>query len=210
MYSEDDFIQLSAIQHFVFCQRQCALIHVERVWIENMFTAEGRVMHDKAHEERAEKRKDAIIERGMSIKSYKLGLSGKSDVVEFYKDKNGVERVFPIEYKRGKPKNGNCDKIQLCAQALCVEEMTGLFVATGAIFYGKTRRRLDVSFDEILRRETISAVRELRSFLDLAETPKAVYGKKCEMCSLVDICMPKIVEYGLSVEYYLKKEIGEL
>lgn len=124
MYTEEDLIQLSALQHFVFCKRQCALIHIEQVWSENLWTAEGRIMHEDVHSEGIENRKGVRIERGIPLRSLELGLSGKADVVEFRKGHNGKYQLFPVEYKRGKPKPDNRDKVQLCAQGLCLEEMT--------------------------------------------------------------------------------------
>lgn len=208
MYTDDDFIQLSALQHFTFCPRQCALIHIEQVWLENMFTAEGKVMHDKAHKEQFETRDGVRIERGMPLRSRELGLSGKADVIEFHKAAN-VLAPFPVEYKRGKPKKDLSDKIQLCAQALCLEEMLNVPVPAGALFYGKTRRRFEVEFDDALRRETINAVTRLRVFIKEAVTPKPVYASKCDSCSLVDVCIPQITSGKQPVKEYLLKETEE-
>lgn len=211
MYIEDDFIQLSALQHFIFCPRQCALIHIEQAWSENLFTAEGRVMHEKAHEEQFETRDGARIERGMPLRSYELGLSGKADVIEFYKTAGTKKRVpFIIEYKRGKPKCDDSDKVQLCAQALCLEEMLKIDVPQGALFYGRTKRRLAVYFDEALRQKTKEIARNGHEFIKAGITPKPVYTSKCDSCSLVDACMPKIIERNRSVKKYLLEEIKEL
>jgi len=207
MFKEDDFLQLSALQHFVFCKRQCALIHIEQAWSENRFTAEGRMMHDKVHDERAEKQKDIRIERGMAIHSFELGLSGKTDVVEFHKTGDGKWLPFPVEYKRGKPKPDDCDKVQLCAQALCLEEMLGVTIPCGAIFYGKTRHRLDVVFDGALRQETIEIAKQLHTFIESGKTPAPVYMDKCDSCSFIDECMPKIIGCKSSVKEYLKEII---
>src|SRR3989337_821592 len=142
--STDDLIMLSALQHYVFCPRQCALIHIEQLWAENVLTAEGRIMHDKVDTANRESRGNIRIEYGVPMRSLRLGLIGKADVVEFHKD--GDRWIpFPVEYKRGKPKPGNCDKVQLCAQAICLEEMLSVRIPKGALFYGKTKRRLDVS-----------------------------------------------------------------
>ena len=204
MFKEEDFLQLSALQHFIFCQRQCALIHIEQLWVENQFTAEGRIMHDKAHEEKTEMRKNVRIERGIPLRSNALGLNGKADVVEFHKDNSGRWIPFPVEYKRGKPKLDNCDKVQLCAQALCLEEMLNVKITSGALFYGKTRHRFNVEFDEALRKETKGAVSGLRAFIDARKTPKPVYEKKCDTCSFLDVCLPKLIQKNYSVEKYLK------
>lgn len=210
-YCEDDFLQLSALQHFIFCPRQCALIHIEQAWSENLFTAEGRVMHEKAHEEQFETRDGARIERGMPLRSYELGLSGKADVIEFYKTVGTKKRVpFIIEYKRGKPKRDDSDKVQLCAQALCLEEMLKIEVPQGALFYGRTKRRLAVYFDEALRQKTKEAARNLHEFIRAGITPKPADTSKCDSCSLVDVCMPKTIERNRSVKKYLLEEIKEL
>ena len=140
-YSEDDLIMISALQHFAFCPRQCALIHIEQVWTESGLTAEGRIMHEKVHEEQRESRGAVRIECGIPLRSLRLGLIGKADVVEFHRIGKGVWQPFPVEYKRGKPKPDHCDKVQLCAQAMCLEEMLSVPVPEGALFYGRTRRR---------------------------------------------------------------------
>lgn len=208
MYKEEDFLQLSALQHFVFCRRQCALIHIEQAWAENLFTAEGRIMHENVHEEGAEKRKGVIIERGLPLRSAELGLNGKADVVEFHKlTGSGKSVPFPVEYKRGKPKPDDSDKVQLCAQALCLEEMLRIDVPKGAIFYGKTRRRFDVEFDALLRRETKDTAGRLHNFISEGKTPPPVYESKCDSCSLLNLCMPKIPRYASSVSGYLKEAL---
>lgn len=210
MYSEDDFLQLSALQHFVFCLRQCALIHIEQAWDENLLTAEGGIMHERCHEEESQTRDGMRIERGLRIFSRRLGLVGMADVVEFSKPQVGGKAApFPIEYKHGKPKSDNCDKVQLCAQAICLEEMMGVPVPCGAIFYGKTRHRLDVVFDTALRQETEDAACRLHEFIRLGLTPKPEYSKKCESCSLIAVCMPKILGQNYSVNKYLKEAVQE-
>ena len=200
MYNDDEFLPISALQHFVFCPRQCALIYIEQVWEENLLTAEGKILHDKAHEERVETRDGIRIERGIFIRSEKLGLIGRADVVEFHKPEQGHRwSAFPLEYKHGKPKDNNCDKVQLCAQALCLEEMLKADIPAGALFYGKTRHRIDVEFTQGLRGETMDAVARLRPFIRSGFTPAPVYGKKCESCSLLSICLPKIIQNAASV-----------
>ncbi len=208
---DDDLLSLSALQHFAFCPRQCALIHIEQVWVENRFTAEGRVMHDKAHDgDQVETRDGVRVERGIALRSLRLGLIGKSDIVEFHRAAEGRGCVpFPVEYKRGKPKPDDCDKVQLCAQAMCLEEMLGVEIPAGAIFYGKTRRRLDVVFDAELRRSTENAAVSLREFIRKGITPKPVYTSKCEACSLIDVCLPKRFEKTEKVEEYLRRAIVE-
>jgi len=209
MYSEDDLIQLSALQHFVFCRRQCALIHIEQVWAENKLTAEGRIMHEHVHEEGNESRGDVRIEHGVALRSLKLGLIGKADVVEFHRQADGTWQAFPVEYKRGKPKPDHSDKIQLCAQALCLEEMLNASITAGALFYGKTRRRLDVTFDEALRLETQEVAKLTHDLIEIGLTPAPVYNKRCESCSLMAECMPKTIQKKRSVESYLKRMLDE-
>jgi CRISPR-associated exonuclease Cas4 len=191
IYTEDDLIQLSALQHLVFCERQCALIHIEQVWSENLFTAEGRIMHDKVDTANRESRGNIRIEYGVPMRSLRLGLIGKADVVEFHKY-GDTWIPFPVEYKRGKPKMDDCDKVQLCAQAICLEEMMNAEIPEGALFYGQTRHRIDVKFDSALRKETESAAVRLHELIASGITPKAEYSKKCERCSLVDLCLPKV------------------
>src|SRR3989338_6352736 len=208
-YSDDDFLPISALQHFIFCPRQCALIYLERVWEENLLTVEGGIMHDKAHEERRETRDGVRIERGMFLRSDTLGLIGRADVVEFHREAKGRQLPFPVEHKHGRPKENNCDKIQLCAQALCLEEMLGIVVPAGAIFYGKTRHRLDVEFTEGLREETLRAIRDLREFLSAGATPVPHYAKRCQSCSLITLCMPKVIGRGETVAQYIQKAVSE-
>jgi CRISPR-associated exonuclease Cas4 len=210
MYDPDDLIQLSALQHYAFCPRQCALIHIEQVWAENRLTAEGRLMHERVHEEDAESRGNVRIERGIPLRSLRLGLIGKADVVEYHRQEDGSWRPYPVEYKRGKPKPDNTYKVQLCAQALCLEEMLKVEIPGGAIFYGKTRHRLDVLFDEALRKETEDAAAKTHDLLDAGKTPKPVYAKRCESCSLYAECLPKTVQKKRSVKRYLARMIGEL
>lgn len=208
-YSEDDLIQLSALQHFIFCPRQCALIHVEQLWTENFFTAEGRVMHERVHEEGRESRGDVRIERGVPLCSMRLGLSGKADVVEFHRRADGVWLPFPVEYKRGKPKPDECDTVQLCAQAICLEEMLKKEIPAGALFYGKTRRRADVGFDEPLRRKTEDTAMQVHKLIESGKTPEPEYSPKCESCSLLGLCLPKTAGKREAVKRYLAKALED-
>lgn len=208
-YKQEDLIQLSALQHFVFCVRQCALIHIEQLWTENLFTAEGRIMHEHVHEEGRESRGDVRIEHGVPLRSLRLGLSGKADVVEFHRQPDGAWRPFPVEYKRGKPKPDDCDKVQLCAQAICLEEMLNVAIPNGALFYGKTRRRTDVCFDDNLRRKTVKTARLVRELIEEGRTPKPEYSAKCESCSLMSQCLPKTMEKRRSVKRYLTKAVED-
>ena len=206
-HSEDDLIQLSALQHLIFCPRQCALIHIEQVWTENVFTAEGRVMHERAHEGGSEVRGDVRTDRGLAIRSLRLGLSGMADVVEFHRQPDGSWLPFPVEYKLGKPKADDCDKVQLCAQAICLEEMLNVAIPSGALFYGKTRRRLDVAFDARLRDKTEKTAENVRALFEAGETPEAVYAKRCDSCSLIAQCLPKIMGKRRSVKRYMARAL---
>lgn len=190
-YFEDDLVQLSALQHFMYCPRQCALIHIEQVWSENLFTTEGRIMHDKVDTANRESRGKIRIEYGVPMRSLRLGLIGKADVVEFHRQENGTWTPFPVEYKRGKPKIDDCDKVQLCAQAICLEEMLKVQIKSGALYYGRTRRREEVIFEEKLRIETEEAAKNVHELIESGITPRAEYSKKCKKCSLLDVCIPK-------------------
>lgn len=207
MYAESDFIMLSALQHYMFCPRQCALIHLEQQWAENRYTAEGQVLHERADSNKSDTSGDMRIVRTLPLCSYRLGLTGQADVVEFHDDGT----VYPVEYKRGKPKKNRCDAVQLCAQALCLEEMLNLPIAEGALFYGKRRRRTVVAFDDALRSITQQVIQQVhRLFIDGA-TPTASYEPKCDNCSLLNICLPKSCAKGRSVKRYMQRMLeGQL
>jgi CRISPR-associated exonuclease Cas4 len=204
MYADRDFLPISALQHLIFCERQCALIHLERQWAENRFTAEGDVLHSKAHSGRTESRPSGRTARSVPLRSAALGLHGVADVVH---QRQGAPSV-PVEYKRGRPKSHDADRVQLCAQALCLEEMLGVPIPSGEIFYGKTRRRVRVEFDEALRARTRSAVSRLRDLILSGRTPPAEPGPKCRHCSLKEICMPKLAEKTRSVSRYVGRSIA--
>jgi len=208
-YEPEELVPISALTQYAYCPRRCALIHIEQMWTENKFTAEGRIMHEHVHDEGNESRGDVRTERGTSLRSLALGVIGKADVVEYHRQADGSWQAFPVEYKRGKPKSDHSDKIQLCAQAMCLEEMLGASIPAGALFYGKTRRRLDVDFDAALRMETREAARLTRELVASGQTPKPVYAKRCESCSLMGECMPKTIQKKRSVESYLKRMLEE-
>lgn len=190
-YDEDDLLPISALQHLLFCERQCALIHVEGLWAENRLTVEGRHLHERADSGATESRPGLRVERAVAVRSLRLGLTGKADVVEFHRAPDGsAERVVPVEYKRGRPKLDESDRVQLCAQALCLEEMLGVAVDAGAVFYAQTRRRLDVPFDAALRARTEAAGHRFRAIVTSGTTPTAARMPKCANCSLVDLCLP--------------------
>ncbi len=179
---------MSALQHLAYCPRQCALIHLEQVWAENRWTAEGRVLHERVDAHGSESRPGLRITRGVSLVSQALGVSGRADVVEFHADGAGGWRPFPVEYKRGRPKEHDADRIQLCAQALCLEEMLGVAVPEGALFYGQPRRREAVVFDQDLRDRTADMARRLKALLSEAGLPPPLDDERCKRCSLAEPC----------------------
>jgi CRISPR-associated exonuclease Cas4 len=194
-YAEDDLLPLSALQHLLFCERQFALIHVEQIWKENRLTVEGRQLHERADSGAGETRGALRIARGLHLRSLRLGLVGKADVVEFHDV--GVPgqppRPFPVEYKRGRPKEGDEDRVQLCAQALCLEEMLTIDVPAGALYYGTPRRRLEVEFDMGLRTTVERAAERVHALFRDGRTPVVRREPKCDSCSLLERCMPDAV-----------------
>ncbi|HHW18973.1 MAG TPA: CRISPR-associated protein Cas4 [Firmicutes bacterium] len=201
-YKEDDCLPLSGIQHIAFCPRQFALIHVERLWQENVLTFEGRIMHDRADDPLfVESRGTVLISRSVPLISRSLGLYGVADVVEFHKcthggvvieGRPGTWQPYPIEYKRGQVKPDDRDMVQLCAQAMCLEEMLGSAIAEGALFYGKTRRRQVVKLDSALRSRVTDLAREMHAIYESGITPPPSKTKACRSCSLVDLCLPSV------------------
>lgn len=214
MFTEDDLLPLSALQHLLFCERQCALIHVEQLWEENRLTVEGRHLHEKVDGGTRETRGDVRITRGVPLRSLRLGLIGKADTVELHRETGptGAEVwvPFPVEYKRGKPKHDHSDEVQLCAQALCLEEMLGVEVPRGALFYGSTRRRVDVDFGAELCARTERAAARLHELLRGGITPRAVREPKCESCSLLNLCLPDAMSASRSAVRYLQRALAAL
>ena len=205
MYAEDDLLMISALQHYLFCPRQCALIHIEQQWVENRLTAEGRVLHERVHTASRQSRRDMRVEFDLPLRSLQLGLTGRADVVEFHRQTDGSWLPFPVEYKRGRPKKDNSDKVQLCAQALCLEEMLQVGIPRGALYYGQKHRRQEVVFDEELRQITTTSARELHDLISSGETPSPVYAKRCESCSFVHLCLPKAMGKKKRVQNYMMK-----
>jgi len=191
MFVEDDLLPMSALQHLLFCERQCALIHIERLWVENQLTVQGGHLHRRAHDGPDETRDGVRIVRGSALRSLRLGLVGQADVIEFPIEPPGPP--MPVEYKRGIPKSNDADRVQLCAQAMALEEMSGTEIPRGAIFYGRTRRRLDVPFDAVLRLRTEQAARRLHEMIGSRVTPRAMREPKCASCSLLEVCMPDAI-----------------
>jgi len=230
MYDEDELLPISALQHLAFCERQWGLIHLEGVWEENLLTAEGRQLHDRADEDQTEVRGNLRIARALRLRSLRLGLTGKADVVEFHRlakaEEKGVSQEarpvavrlegvpglwepLIVEYKRGKPKLDRCDEVQLCAQALCLEEMLGVSIISGSFFYGEPRRRCDVPLDKTLRGETEVLIARLHELNRAEKTPPPQYTQKCKSCSLINVCLPKATGKRESVRVYLSRAIAQ-
>lgn len=221
-YSEDELLMLSGIQHFAFCERQWALIHIERQWAENLRTTEGHFLHEKVDDPYiVETRGHLVIARSVPVVSYALGLSGLIDMIEYahtedssnavqLDDHPGYWLISPVEYKRGRPKPDDRDNIQLCAQAMCLEEMYNVAVAKGYTYYGQTRHRVPVIFDDLLRGRVMELSQRMHEMFKKGETPPAPAGINCGLCSLVDLCIPKLTRKGRSAERYLNNALAEL
>jgi CRISPR-associated exonuclease Cas4 len=217
-FTEEQLLPLSALQHWLFCPRQCGLIHLEQVWAENKFTAEGQVLHQKAHQGPDESRAGVRITRSLSVRSFALGISGQCDIVEFHgtfrnlrsqiSDLKAAERVVPVEYKRGKPKSHRADEVQLCAQAMCLEEMLGVTITSGYLFYGENRRRTLVDFDVPLRQLVEETAAALHAMIASRVTPLAEYeSRRCDACSLIEICQPKAMRFKRGVQSWFSSAI---
>ena len=193
MYSEDDLIQISALQHALFCERQYTLIHLEQMWEENRFTAEGRVLHERVDAEHHESRRLFKQEYGMWIRSLQWGLIGKCDLVELWYTEDGqVAKVSPVEFKRGRKKADDFDRVQLCAQALCLEEMFGITIESGQLYYLQEHRRISEVIDAALREKTTNLIERIMKIRNTGESAVAEYEKrKCDNCSMIDWCIPK-------------------
>lgn len=215
-YSSDDLLPISGLQHFQFCRRQWALIHVERQWKDNVLTVEGKLLHKRVDDPFfSETRKDVIITRSMPIASYRLGLVGVCDVVEFIRSDqgiilNGQEGKYlpvPVEYKRGTQKHDSCDEVQLCAQALCLEEMLSTHIPVGYFYYGENRRRLEVDLNDDLRNLVGKITVEMHNYFSRGYTPKVKTTKACLSCSLKEICLPVLQEKVISAKKYIQLQI---
>lgn len=211
-YREEDFLQLSGLQHFRFCRRQWALIHIEQQWAENYCTTDGAILHENAHNGAfSESRGEVCITRDMRVFSATLGVSGACDVLEFHrgaagiplKGKEGLWQPYPVEYKRGRPKEHTADALQLCAQAMCLEEMLCCEIPEGALYYGEIRRRKEVSFTPELRQEVRTLLGEMHTLYDRGYTPRVKPTKGCNACSLKERCLPKLMKQR-SVAAYLR------
>lgn len=217
MYEEDDYLMLSGLQHFAYCRRQWALIHIEQQWAENERTIDGQLFHKKAHDAGfTEKRGDMLITRGLHIKSAELGVSGICDIVEFHRSEQGITlfsfegrwQPYPVEYKKGEPKENNADELQLCAQAMCLEEMLLCDIPEGSLFYGQNRRKTHVEFTKELREQVKSMLTEMHDLWKKGYTPKVKPTKGCNACSLKEICVPRLSRSKL-VSSYIEASLTE-
>ena len=228
-YTASDLLPLSGIQHFIFCRRQWALIHIERQWVENTLTASGRIMHKRADQPfLTESRPGKVVSRALPVASYSLGFSGICDVVEFIQSpsppaplpqgeggirlpkRDGFWQAIPVEYKHGKEKSDKSDEAQLCAQAICLEEMLATEIPIGYIFYGKTKRRVEVTLGTELRELVRSIAEEMHQYFRRGYTPRVKPSKACRSCSLADICLPTLQEKRLTASDYIRQEIESL
>ncbi|HEX2938663.1 MAG TPA: CRISPR-associated protein Cas4 [Ruminiclostridium sp.] len=216
-YDENDFLSLSGIQHFAFCRRQWALIHIEQQWSDNLRTVEGEILHDRAHDDYFnEKRGSVIISRGMPIFSHTLGARGICDIVELHESKKGInisgrEGLYlpvPVEYKRGKPKETDEDLAQLAAQTICLEEMLACKIPQGYLYYGETKHRIKAALDAPLRERVIGMFTEMHEMYDRRYTPKVKTGRQCRACSLAEICLPKLCK-NKSAAAYIRGHLEE-
>lgn len=215
MYRDDEFLALSGVQHFAFCRRQWALIHIEQLWADNGLTALGNVAHERAHnEELRERRGDTLVVRGLYVRSPTLGISGKCDVVEFHKDatghplygEDGLWRPVPVEYKHGRPKEGDEDCLQLCCQAMCLEEMFAVDIGEGFLYYASAKSRERVELTEELRSEVRVSVDEMHRLYNRRYVPKVMVSNSCKACSLSDLCLPEAT--ARSVASYIDEMLG--
>lgn len=216
-YAEDDYLMISGIQHFKFCRRQWALIHIEQQWEENSHTYTGKLMHKRVHDAMlTEKRKGIIYVRALPISSRILGVSGECDLVEFHQSEDGIRLkghrgqfiLYPVEYKKGKSKATDEDRLQLTAQAMCLEEMFCTEIVKGAIYYGETRSREEFYFTDEIRNEVKAMFLEMHQYYERRYTPNVKYRKACNACSLKEVCVPKIGK-TVSAQTYIDQSLRD-
>lgn len=214
-YKEEDYLQISGLQHFCVCRRQWALIHIEQLWAENLRTVEGSLLHEKAHDaSQKERRGELLITRNMRVFSPTMGISGDCDVVEFHRGKKGVPLAgqdglwlpYPVEYKHGAPRQDHANEWQLCAQAMCLEEMLCCEIPEGALYFGETRHREKIAFTSELRQEVQDSLRQMHELYARQYTPKVKPGKACNACSLKELCVPRLMKKR-TVSTYLQKHL---
>ena len=213
---DDNYLLISGIQHFSFCRRQWALIHVENCWEDNQFTAEGTIMHDKVHNHEITTNRNGIVTlRGLPVRSNSLMITGVCDAVELIPDSNGIEvfgrkgkwQINPVEYKRGKQKRIDCDRLQLVAECMCLEEMLSCEILQGCIYYGETRHREVVDINSDLRAKLKTIVSEMWGYYKRRYTPKVRMSKRCNNCSMRDMCMPEIMK-GYHISQYIQDHVN--
>lgn len=219
MYREADFLPLSGLQHMAFCERRWALVQIESIWADNRFTAEGKILHEKAHSGDVESRPGVLVSRTLPVRSFRLGISGQADIVEFHpalpassgvvvKGRRGLWRPYPVEYKRSRDKAGSfAYRLQLCAQALCLEEMLSTEIPEGAVYDGTTKRRQIVPFDARLRSDVEALASHMHGLFSRGITPVPVLKKACKSCSLVEQCNPAALTRNSSVDAYFVRAI---
>ncbi|MCX6701362.1 MAG: CRISPR-associated protein Cas4 [Methanomicrobiales archaeon] len=217
-YADDELLSLSGIQHFRFCKRQWALIHIERQWEDNLHTAEGHIIHERVDDPFFnESRGDVLISRAFPLVSYNLGLNGIADVIEYTRSENGISlpgheglwTMKPVEYKRGKPKIDERDEVQLCAQVMCLEEMFNVRIERADFYYNEIRRRIHLKISDDLRHLVSSLADEMNELFRNGITPAADGGNNCKLCSLVDVCIPKLTKKKISVGAYVKRHVQD-
>ncbi|SPY35371.1 CRISPR-associated protein Cas4 [Porphyromonas cangingivalis] len=223
MYTEDELLMLSGLQHFKFCPRQWYLIHIEQIWQENELTTLGQILHERVHQpEQSQRRGTTVTLRSVPLASYQLGIYGFSDAIELHPATGTEEVVFthpkypgrweavPIEYKRGRPKRHNADRLQLCAEAICLEEAYGISIPLGYLFYGEAKHREEVVFSPELREELLATVEAMHEAFRRKSPIPAVYASRCRSCSLFDQCLPKANQFGSASAYLTKHKLFDL
>ena len=217
-YTDDELLSLSGIQHFCFCKRQWALIHVEQQWQDNLRTQEGHFVHERVDDPFFnESRGDVVISRAFPLVSYILGFTGIADVIEYTRSDQGIPimgfegqwLMKPVEYKRGKPKIDERDEVQLCAQVMCLEEMFGVRIDEADFYYNEIRRRQHIPMTNDLRNLVSSLAEEMHIVFRKGITPEAEAGKNCSQCSLIDVCVPKLTKKKSSVRNYIGRHVME-
>lgn len=216
-WDEAEYLMISGIQHFVFCRRQWALIHIEQAWEENYFTSHGQLLHEKVNQSSIKDKRGMLINvRGMSVASHRLGMCGKCDLIEFRQDVNGVYISqfgdtyipHPVEYKRGKVKSDDSDRFQLLAQLMSLEEMLSVELTEASVFYHEVRRRTAYMFTPLDKQNLIKLATEMHSLYERGYTPRPKVNKKCNACSLKNICLPELDKLSLASKY-LRERIQE-
>ena len=217
MSNDDDFLMLSGLKHFRFCRRRWALVHIEQLWSENALTLDGHYMHERVHDEGfTEKRGSVLLSRAMPVRSERWKITGECDMVELYRSDDGVPiqgregrwQLYPVEYKRGRPDSRGADELQLCAQAMCLEEMFVTHIPEGALYYGATRHRVRVELTEDLRWQAAQSLEEMHRLYTRGHTPRAKLTKACKSCSLYELCQPNLTK-GLSASAYIRRALEE-